>query len=184
MNSNTPEQEALEFFKAMTHPDRLRIAGLLGLQSMTREALADRLNIPLRQMMTHLGMMEYLQILRKDGELYALDEVSLQAMAKRVLAGTKPRLNPEDLPEDEYDRKVIRDYSRPDGSLREIPIQQKKFLAVLRLVVGVFDEGVDYPEKQVNELLRRYHEDTAALRRGLVDYNLMIREKGIYKRVR
>lgn len=183
MNANTPEQEALEFFKAMTNPDRLRIAGLLGLQPMSREALMDRLNLPLRQIMTHLGMMEYLHIIRCEDDIYHLDEASLRAMTKRVLAGSRPVINQEDLPEDEYDRKVVRDYSRPDGSLREIPYQQKKFLAVLRHVVNVFEMDVAYPEKQVNELLRHYHEDTAALRRGLVDYKFMAREKSVYQRI-
>jgi hypothetical protein len=183
MNAYPPEQEALEFFKAMTNPDRLRIAGMLGIQPMTREALIDRLNIPLREILTHLGMMEYLHILRQEGGIYHLDEVSLHAMARRVLAGSKPAPKLEDLPEDEYDRKVVRDYSLPDGRLRDIPLQQKKFLAVLRHVLQVFEAGVEYPEKQVNELLRRYHEDTAVLRRGLVDYKYMTREKSIYWRI-
>jgi hypothetical protein len=183
MNTNNPEHEALEFFKAMTNPDRLRIAGIIGIQPMSREALIDRLNIPLREMMTHLGMMEHLHILRCEQGLYYLDEVSLQAMAKRVLAGSRPAPKLDDLPEDEYDRKIIRDYSKADGSLKEIPLQQKKYLAVLRYVIQVFEVGKDYPEKQVNELLRRYHEDTATLRRGLVDFHFMIRDKGIYQRV-
>jgi hypothetical protein len=42
---------------------------------------------------------------------------------------------------------------------------------------------VRYSEKQVNELLARYHHDTAALRRGLVDYRLMTRETGVYWRI-
>lgn len=183
MNTNAPEQETLDFFKAMSNPDRLRIAGLVGIQPMSRDALIDRLNIPLREMMTHLGMMEHFHILRCENDLYSLDEASLQAMARRVLSATKPSIRTEDLPEDEYDRKVIRDYSRPDGTLREIPMQQKKFMAVLRHVVNVFDAGISYPEKQVNELLSRYHQDTATLRRGLVDNQLMVREKSIYQRV-
>lgn len=183
MNTNTPEQEALEFFKAMTNPDRLRIAGLLGIHPLSREALSDRLNIPLREILTHLGMLEHQHIIRCENEIYHLDEVSLHAMAKRVLAASKPALKLEYLPEDEYDRKVVRDYSRPDGSLKEIPLQQKKFAAILRHVAGVFEIGVEYPEKQVNELLKRYHEDAATLRRGLVDNNLMTREKSIYQRV-
>jgi hypothetical protein len=51
---------------------------------------------------------------------------------------------------------------------------------VLKYVAHVFEPGVEYPEKQVNELLKRFNEDTASLRRGLVDNGTLQREKGIY----
>ncbi len=38
--------------------------------------------------------------------------------------------------------------------------------------------GVRYSEKQVNEILGRYHKDTARLRRSLVETGLMGREGG------
>jgi hypothetical protein len=38
-------------------------------------------------------------------------------------------------------------------------------------------------ENQVNQILRRFHEDTASLRRSMVDNNLLTREKGIYWRI-
>ena len=38
--------------------------------------------------------------------------------------------------------------------------------------------GTRYSEKQVNEILKRYHEDTATLRRELVGFGLMQREGG------
>ncbi|MDP2995625.1 MAG: DUF2087 domain-containing protein [Anaerolineales bacterium] len=68
---------------------------------------------------------------------------------------------------DGYDRKVIGDFTRPDGSLKEIPAQRKKLEAILRNAVRDFEPGKCYSEKQVNETLSRYHEDTASLRREL-----------------
>jgi hypothetical protein len=79
---------------------------------------------------------------------------------------------------DAYDNKVIRDYSRRDGSLKTLPSQRKKLEAVLRHVVKSFDVGKRYSEKSVNELLSKYHEDTATLRRELVGAGLMQREGG------
>ena len=79
---------------------------------------------------------------------------------------------------DAYDKKVIKDYARRDGSLKTLPAQQKKLEAILRYVVKAFDIGKRYSEKQVNEILARYHEDTATLRRELVGYGLMQREGG------
>jgi hypothetical protein len=49
---------------------------------------------------------------------------------------------------------------------------------VLRYVGKTFKPGVKYSEKQVNQALARYHEDTATLRRELVGYGFMKREAG------
>jgi hypothetical protein len=81
-----------------------------------------------------------------------------------------------------YDRKVLRDFSGPDGRLKQLPLQRKKFEAILRHVVKPFECGVRYSEKRVNEILSQYHEDTAALRRGLVDTGMMARDHGVYWR--
>ena len=62
------------------------------------------------------------------------------------------------------------------------PTQNKKLMVILRHVLPVFEPGSQYPEKQVNEMLRRFHEDTASLRRYLVDSGMLQRKDGIYWR--
>ena len=47
---------------------------------------------------------------------------------------------------------------------------------LLRYVLDAFEPGKRYSEKQVNNLLLRYSDDTAALRRGLIEHQLMARE--------
>ncbi|MBI3243996.1 MAG: DUF2087 domain-containing protein [Chloroflexi bacterium] len=89
----------------------------------------------------------------------------------------------ESLDVEAYDRKVIRDFSKRDGSLKEIPAQQKKFQAVLRRIVKEFETGKQYSEKQVNEIVARFHADTASLGRGLIEYKLMQRADGKYWRL-
>jgi hypothetical protein len=49
---------------------------------------------------------------------------------------------------------------------------------VLRYVVKAFEPGVRYSERQVNDILSRFHADTASLRRELVGAKLMQREGG------
>ncbi|MBP1679541.1 MAG: transcriptional regulator, partial [Bacteroidetes bacterium] len=41
-----------------------------------------------------------------------------------------------------------------------------------------FEPGVRYTEKRVNQILANYNEDTARLRRALVDHKFMAREGG------
>lgn len=69
-----------------------------------------------------------------------------------------------------------------DSKLVEIPAKASHRLIVLRRLVGEFSEGASYTEREVNEVLRAFHPDVAALRRYLVDENLMVRADGIYRR--
>jgi hypothetical protein len=81
-----------------------------------------------------------------------------------------------------YDAKVLRAFLR-EGRLVSIPAQEKKRGAILRyLLDSCFAEDRAYPEREVNERLRRYHEDVAALRRYLVVAGLMTRAGGEYRR--
>lgn len=70
-----------------------------------------------------------------------------------------------------------------DGRLRTIPVQRRKRRVVLEHIATVFEPGVDYPERAVNEMLNAWHPDHAALRRYLVDEGLMARENSVYHRV-
>jgi len=45
-------------------------------------------------------------------------------------------------------------------------------------VVKAFEPDVRYSEQRVNEILTRFHEDIATLRRELVGYGLMNRDGG------
>ena len=59
----------------------------------------------------------------------------------------------------------------------------KKRLVVLKWLVSHFEEGVRYPEKEVNEIIARHHPDYCTLRREFITRGLMKRENGAYWRV-
>jgi hypothetical protein len=65
-----------------------------------------------------------------------------------------------------------------DGRLKDFPAQQKKLEAILRHVVQFFEPGERYSEKEVNQILSKFNEDTARLRRSLIEFKLMEREGG------
>jgi hypothetical protein len=77
-----------------------------------------------------------------------------------------------------YDRMVVENYSSPTGRLKTIPAQRKKLDAILRHLAKAFEPEKRYTEKQVNEILARYHQDTATLRRELIGARLLAREPG------
>ena len=73
---------------------------------------------------------------------------------------------------------MLETFTTPDGRITAFPVQEKKFLVLLRHVLQAFDRGVRYPEKRVNQILKQYNEDTARLRRALVEHKYMAREGG------
>jgi hypothetical protein len=54
---------------------------------------------------------------------------------------------------------------------------------IIKWLADKFEAGARYTEKEVNEILTRHNPDYATLRRQLIEYGYMQREKGIYWRV-
>ena len=69
-----------------------------------------------------------------------------------------------------------------NGRLVIMPSKRSKLLLVLDHIAQDFELGRTYPEAEVNEVLLRYNDDFAALRRYLVDEGFMTREAGVYWR--
>ncbi|SDP72771.1 hypothetical protein SAMN04489867_3639 [Pedococcus dokdonensis] len=77
---------------------------------------------------------------------------------------------------------VLRAFVRPDGSLTAIPTRIRKRLVVLNEMAQHFEIGATYDETQVNNALRPWHDDVAALRRYLVEEGFLERRDGLYWR--
>jgi hypothetical protein len=81
-----------------------------------------------------------------------------------------------------WERAVLRNFMDANGRLKSIPARHKKRMVILRWLADHFKPAVKYPEKQVNEIIARYHPDVASLRRWMVDEELMQRTPGVYWR--
>jgi hypothetical protein len=51
---------------------------------------------------------------------------------------------------------------------------------VLQHIAHGFEPGKRYTEQQINDILSRFHEDTATLRRELIGYHILARAGGEY----
>jgi hypothetical protein len=85
-------------------------------------------------------------------------------------------------PADSFDSRVLESFVGVDRRLRGIPVRRKKRLVILRWLVEDFQPGRRYHESDVNRIIGRRHPDFAALRRQLVDEELMQRHSGVYWR--
>src|SRR5215472_9829403 len=70
-----------------------------------------------------------------------------------------------------------------DGRIEAMPAKRSRRLLLLDEVAQVFEPGVRYPEREVNRVLGDMFSDFAALRRYLVDEQLMERADGEYWRI-
>lgn len=174
--------ELVTFFKALADSNRLKIVGLLAEKSYSVEELAALLGLKASTVSHHLAKLLEAGLVKSHAEsyynVYELDQSALEAKTRSMFSQQELSSVVSGVDADAYDKKVINDYSRRDGSLKTLPAQRKKLEAILRYVVQAFDMGKRYSEKQVNEILARYHEDTATLRRELVGFGLMQREGG------
>lgn len=173
-------EELLLFFKALADANRLKIAGLLARQPYTVEQLAEILGLGASTVSHHLSKLSEAGLVSARAQsyynYYRLENEKLEGMARRLLTAEALPSVPVKLAVRDYDSKVVNDYLQPDGRLKTIPSQRKKLMAVLRFLANAFEPGAEYTEKQVNEILARYHDDTASLRRELVSANLMGRD--------
>lgn len=178
----TSNTELVTFFKALADANRLKIVGLLAEKPYSVEELAALLNLKPSTVSHHLSRLAEADLVTSRTEsyysVYQLDQSVLEEKARTMFSQNELSSVVADVDADAYDNKVIKDYSKRDGSLKTLPAQRKKLDAILRHVVKSFDVGKRYSEKRVNEILSQYHEDTATLRRELVGARLMQREGG------
>jgi predicted transcriptional regulator len=175
-------EELVTFFKALADSSRLKIVGLLAQQPYSVEELAALLELKPSTVSHHLAKLGQVGLVSAKADsyynVYQLDEKALENKSRSLFSQENLAASVADVDADAYDNKVVKDFTRKDGSLKTIPAQKKKLDAILRYVVQAFDVGKRYSEKKVNEILGRYHEDTASLRRELVGAGLMKREGG------
>lgn len=178
---NHTHAELLSFFKAFSDPLRLKIAGQLADGPRSPQELAAQLGVPLAVIVRHAARLiedEWIRATPKGrAEVLALRLDRFHALAAQTLPRGDAPVPEDDLPEAEFDRRVLKGYLREDGSLKEIPLTPKKQLAILRHIVKGFEPERRYTEKELNEALRRFHKDTASLRRYLIDFQFFERTR-------
>jgi hypothetical protein len=173
----------LRFFKVLANHSRLKILGILASAERSVEELAALLELKEPTVSHHLARLKELDLvkMRPDGNthFYRLDEESLAAMNKNILTPERMASLVEEVEYDAWERKILSNFI-VKGRLKEIPASRKKRLVILKWLVSRFEEGVKYPEKEINETVKRYHPDFATIRREFIANKLMKREKGLY----
>ncbi len=174
------QNQMLEFVKALGHTDRLRVIGVLTQSPASIKQVAEALNISFKDAMNHLMYLKHIGAVRiqetghDHDDVFALDADGLEKI-NRVRLSEVRSFEP-DPSLDEKSRKVLKSYLNADGSIRQLPMQAAKLQIILNHLVQAFSVGVIYSEKEVNQIIRRYNEDVAGLRRDLIDRGMLQRK--------
>lgn len=187
--STLPTDQLVELFKALAQESRIRMIGLLSERPRTVEELASALGLSASTVSHHLqklkevGMVEserdqYYQVYRfKPERLY---EVSRTLSARTPVA---PEVVTDPLAEEARYRQEVLSNFLVDGKLVKIPAQRKKREVILDFLTEQFEADRDYPEKEVNAVIQRYHDDFCTLRRELImGGRRLVRDAGVYRR--
>ncbi len=176
-------QKLFHLCKVLLDEDRLRILGVLANRAANVKELAVQLDLKEVIASRHLARLVEAGLVRADPDdesVYRLDLEVVQSMKKDLFA--RDQTNEPIGGHESVADKVLNSFLDGERLIR-IPSNHTKRMVILEWLASQFEVGSTYPERAVNEILKRHHPDYAALRRALVDYGLMQREKGIYWRV-
>ena len=174
----------LAFLKALANEQRLRIVGLLMDQRRSVQELAALIGLKEPTICHHLAVLNKVGLLEMTAEgnthWYRLRTDQILALGRSVFGQERMNIDPG-TDERRWDKRILENFVAA-GQLKQIPASRKKRWVVLRWLAEKFRMGEDYTEASVNKILQRHHWDSATLRRELIGYRMLKRQKGMYWR--
>lgn len=184
----------LTTLKTLADESRLSLLQILHSGEQTVGEAAQRVGLSEPTVSHHLARMREagLVSLRMDGNkrFYRLNDSGLAQFKQMVATIEQPPPPPEPGREDDdswidalgwdpADLQVLRDYTR-QGRLIRLPVKKHAQLVVLlRWIATLFEPDRLYTEPEVNAILRDvYEHDYVSLRRDMVDFGYLRRERG------
>ncbi len=172
--------DPLDLLRLLLDPQRLAVVGDVAARPRTSAELAQRHGIGTDEVLRTLAPLVQADLVTAADATYHLDVDAWRALARTLPRGVpaSPRVGFGMTAEE---TEVLARFFQGDR-LSELPAQRHKRLVVLERLALEFEPGVRYPEREVNSLLRRFHDDHATLRRALVDEGYLDRAAGEYWR--
>lgn len=172
----------------LAEPRRLRVFAAVVIGDTTPAEIRDRTGLTLREVVEALRRLGEGGLVSPGAPLVAhadaFKEAARASAGARAMARPDGRLasSPDAIDPDRARDAVLRAFL-VQGRLVSIPVARAKRRVILEHIVTAFEPGVRYPEREVNAVLRAWHPDHAALRRYLVDEELLARDAGVYWRI-
>ena len=176
-------KEKLELLKLLADETRLEILNILLKEESYVEKIACELSLTPATICYHLKKMESAGVVNcSRSQFYIIYSLNREIFDKPLYELIKKEEQVVDT-EEKYKKEVISHFFKY-GRLTQIPTQRKKREIVLAEILEQFDFDREYPEKEVNEIILRYHEDFCTIRREMIAFGMMTRDHERYKRVK
>jgi excisionase family DNA binding protein len=132
-------------------------------------------------------------------EIAEMLKMNVQVIARKLQYGELPgykigkdwRVKESDLMEwlEKHSNKYVMDPAQKivdrfmkNGRFETLPVQRKKRKYILEYILKQFELNTVYTEKQVNEIITKYHDDYCWVRREFIAEKMMNRKDGKYRR--
>ena len=175
-------KEKLALLKLLADETRLGILNLLLKEDSYVEKIACTLSLTPATICYHLKKLEAAEVVKcARTQFYMIYSLNREIFDLPLSALIQTETPAED-PDEKYRREVLSHFFKY-GKLTQLPTQRKKREIVLARIAESFEPSRQYGEKEVNEIIHRFHEDHCTIRREMIACGLMTREKEIYRRV-
>lgn len=175
-------KEKLELLKLLADETRLEILNILLKEDSYVEKIACELSLTPATICYHLKKLESAGVVNcSRSQFYIIYSLNREIFDKPLFELIKDDkiVNTEE----KYKKSVISNFFKY-GKLTQLPTQRKKREIVLSEILKLFEPDREYTEKEVNEIILRYHEDYCTIRREMISFGMMTRDHETYRRVK
>ena len=180
------EEQALKLFKGLADRSRLQILKSLLEEDMYVERLAQRLELTPATVSFHLKkLMDAGAVSSRREQYYTMYSINKEVFQCRILdiLGEKSSDAQRQQEREARYRQLVLDSFFEYGRLKSIPAQRKKERICLEEIAKELELGRPYPERELNQVLLRFHQDYCTLRRDMISEGILRREEGLYTRL-
>lgn len=179
------EEQALKLFKGLADRSRLQILKSLLEEDMYVERLAQRLELTPATVSFHLKkLMDAGAVSSRREQYYTMYSINKEVFQCRILdiLGEKSSDAQRQQEREARYRQRVLDSFFEYGRLKSIPAQRKKERICLEEIAKELELGRPYSERELNQVLLRFHQDYCTLRRDMISEGILRREEGLYTR--
>ena len=179
------EEQALKLFKGLADRSRLQILKSLLEEDMYVERLAQRLELTPATVSFHLKkLMDAGAVSSRREQYYTMYSINKEVFQCRILdiLGEKSSDAQRQQEREARYRQRVLDSFFEYGRLKAIPAQRKKERICLEEIAKELELGRPYPERELNQVLLRFHQDYCTMRRDMISEGILRREEGLYTR--
>lgn len=176
-------EQSIKIFKALADRSRLMLFNSLIDKPQYVEEISERMNLSVSTVSFHLKKLEQANLVsRKKEQYYVMYSVNQDLLSVTL----NDLLMPHDIKKADQDKRVNNYHNRvlksffKNRRLVRMPSQRKKRDIILMEFAKLFEPEREYSEKEINETIKKYHDDYCNVRREMIEMNILDRSDGCY----